>query len=601
VTNKSRLTQIAALSLIVFIAFAALAQTPRRGVAPRNHLQRPDASAPTDAGPLLFLPSVTYDPGGDAWSVAVGDLNQDGKVDAAVVNYAYSVAVLLGNGDGTFHPPANYSASGVVAVAIADVNGDSKPDLLVGAGLQVGVLLGNGNGTFQPVVFYPLGLSDESNGATSIAVADVNRDGKLDLLVAGGYSAAVGVLLGNGDGTFRPAVAYPTADYYNHSVTVADVNGDGKPDLLAAGWDFSYGGDLGVLIGKGDGTFKTVVTYSTGPGEGLSYSAAVADVNGDGKSDVLVANSHTDSVGVMLGNGDGTFRAVVTYDSGGVYTTNLAVADVNADAKPDVLLSGWQSGSVGVLLGNGDGTFQSAVSYDSDGPATSLAVADLNGDGKPDLVVTNASPAPETNGSVAVLLNNNGAMPTSTSLAPSVNPVTIGQVVTYTATVASQSGGPLSGTVTFKDRYTVIATVSLVNNQAAFSTKYKSPKMLGPHSITSRYSGVFDQAAGSQSAALVETVRAPSLTALTTSGSPSMFGQPVTFTATVKSHYGTIPDGELVTFYDGSKVLASVALAGHTAAFTTSTLSVKTHIIKATYVGDSKFAPSSKKVTQVVQ
>jgi hypothetical protein len=366
------------------------------------------------------------------------------------------------------------------------------------------------------------------------------------------------------------------------------------------GWDFHYGGQLGVLIGKGDGTFKTVVTYSTGPGEGLSFSAAVADVNADGKADALVSSNGIYAVGVMLGNGDGTFQPVVGYDSGGSHPATMAVADVNADAKPDMLVSNWDSGTVGVLLGNGDGTFQSTVSYDSGSFAPSLAVGDLNGDGKPDLVVPDEIP-PGTNGLVSVLLNNSGATPTSTSLVASVNPVTIGQLVTYTATVASQSGGSLSGTVTFKDGNTVIATVSLVNNQAALSTKYKSPKMLGPHSISSRYSGVLHQSGGSQSGTLIETVRAPSITTLTTSGSPSMQGQPVTFTTTVKSHYGTIPDGELVIFYDGPKALASVALAGQKAAFTTSTLSVQTHTIKATYVGDAAFAASSKKVKQVVQ
>ena len=600
-TNKPNLLKVAAALflgvLTVLITFAALAQVSGRGVA-RFHGNHLDA-VPTGFAPLIFLPAVTYASGvGLAWSVAVADLNHDGKLDLAVVNYGYggpnggSVAALLGNGDGTFQPHVDYSVAGAVSVAVADVNGDSKPDLLVGVGTSVGVLIGNGDGTFQPVVFYAAGVNG-SNGASSIAVTDVNGDGKPDLLVAGGYYSGVAVLLGNGDGTFKPGVAY-AGEYYTQSVTVADVNGDGKPDLLVAGWNNVYNGLLGVLIANGDGTFKPVVTYSTGPGESFAFSAAVADVNRDGRPDVLVANYGSDSIGVLLGNGDGTFKPVVTYDSGGYHPSTVAVADVNADAQPDLVVSDYDSSSVGVLLGNGDGTFQPPVNYDSGGPAASLAVADLNGDGKPDLVVADYN-------SVGALLNNSGAPPTTTALAASVNPVTLNQAVTYTATVASQSGGTLSGSVTFKDGYAVIATVPLANNQAAFSTKYITPKTLGPHSITSRYSGVLYKAAGSQSATLTETVRAPSQTALTTSGSPSKVGQPVTFTATVTSHYGAIPDGELVTFYDGSRKLASVALAGEKAAYTTSTLSAKTHIITAKYTGDTKFAPSWKRVTQVVE
>ena len=122
----------------------------------------------------------------------------------------------------------------------------------------------------------------------------------------------MGVLLGNGDGTFQAAVTYGTGGIYADSVAVADVNGDGKLDLVAE----NYGSNnVGVLLGNGDGTFQTAVTY--GSGGAYPYSVAVADVNGDGKPDIVVANSGSSNVGVLLGNGDGTFQTAVAYGSGG--------------------------------------------------------------------------------------------------------------------------------------------------------------------------------------------------------------------------------------------------------------------------------------------
>jgi hypothetical protein len=389
---------------------------------------------------LNFAPAVAYAAGGyDAVSVAVADVNGDGKPDLLVAtcgNNSFnstcaqegSVGVLLGNGDGTFQPPVNYGSGGVIAnsVAVADVNGDGKPDLLVancgsGGGScfngTVGVLLGNGDGTFQAAVPYGSG----GYNANSLAVADVNGDGKPDLLVTNDCASSsncpgpgsVSVLLGNGDGTFQTAVSYPLAGAaWSSSVAVADVNGDGKPDLLVAnacstipksGYPCTSGGVVSVLLGNGDGTFQTPVPYGSGGVDAVSV--AVADVNGDGKPDLLVANTcatvgqqfctSDGLVGVLLGNGDGTFQTAVTYDSGGAGAFSVAVADVNGDGKPDLAVANYSSNDVGVLLGNGDGTFQAATIYSSAGVDDfGLAVADVNGDGKPDLLT--ASYAPNT-------------------------------------------------------------------------------------------------------------------------------------------------------------------------------------------------------------
>jgi hypothetical protein len=437
-TRSPRKSLFNAVSFLLAVFLLAL---------PMNHLRAMSSSTP------LFLPVVTYDAGGgEAGAVAIADVNGDGKPDLVVANCgdcqvvigSGSVAVMLGNGDGTFQKAVPYGSGGVttLSVAVADVNGDGKPDVVVANRCQnnscagnstVGVLLGNGDGTFQPVVPYGSGGMFSS----SVAVADVNADGKPDVLLTNQCSdsncdGSVGVLLGNGDGTFQAALTYPAGGNQAFAIVVADVNGDGKPDLLATTHNLRCSGAscgvVAVLLGNGDGTFQPAVTYPSG-GHSVFFSSmlAVADVNGDGKPDIVVENGQccfvADGVtGVLLGNGDGTFNTVVTYKLGaGCDGTSATVADVNGDGKPDLIVTdmctkanGSNEGVAGVFLGNGDGTFQPGVAYSAGGFFTySVAVADLNGDGKPDLVVTNLCAGSCLSGSVGVLLNNGAPLDTT--------------------------------------------------------------------------------------------------------------------------------------------------------------------------------------------
>ncbi len=497
-------------------------QKPPAGVAAQ-------AAPPNKQGPpVRFKDTAIYNSGGlYADSVAIADLNGDGNPDLVVTSACPCgggsgadgvIGVLLGNGDGTFQPPVSYDPGGEepFSVAIADVNGDGKPDIVVATLCQtsyfcgypaaggVSVLLGNGDGTFQPAVVYSSGGYTRGDTSARIVIGDVNGDGKPDLIVSSECQSGdncnfptgpggVTVLLGNGDGTFQPAVSYSSGGWDATSVAVADVNGDGKLDLVVSNFCLSgndcpaYGSDPGgvsVLLGNGDGTFQPPLSFSSGGY--FAYWVAVADVNGDGHPDLVAVNgcgnnSCPANVAVFLGNGDGTFQSPVNYD-GPSGATSVATGDVNGDGNLDLVVSSacfdFCRDSVGVMPGNGDGTFQPPVNFYSGGYSRTsrAAIGDVNHDGKPDLVVGNDCSADEkfgfcpTNGTVGVLLNNFTA-DTATTLTSSPNPSLVNQSVTFTATVTSSTSVPPNGsTVIFYDHQTVLGKGTTTNGVASFTT-----------------------------------------------------------------------------------------------------------------------------------
>ena len=367
-------------------------------------------------GDGTFQPAANYAVGMAPVSVAVADFNGDGKLDLVVANddvwdvsnltYTNGISVLLGNGDGKFQPAVSVGAgTSPRSVAVGDLNNDGKPDLVV-ANLDshdVSVLLGKGDGTFRAAVNHGAGMP------VSVAVGDFNRDGKLDLAVAsylawdnsklGFTNGIVSVLLGKGDGSFRAAVNY-SAGMRPFSIAVSDFNGDGKPDLAVANF---ISGDVSVLLGKGDGTFQAAVNYVAGI---YPVSVVVSDFNGDGRPDLVVANEESDNVSVMLGKGDGTFQSAVNYCAG-AGPRSVAVGDFNKDGKTDLIVANWFSRHVSMLVGKGDGTFQSAVNYTAGSSAVSVSVADFNGDGKLDLAVANVGWAPDyPESGISVLLGD---------------------------------------------------------------------------------------------------------------------------------------------------------------------------------------------------
>jgi hypothetical protein len=308
------------------------------------------------------------------------------------------------------------------SLAVADLNGDGILDLAVAdrgtyannfTDSSVSILLGNGDGTFQPAVNYQAGSEP-----VCLAVADFNGDGIPDLAVGNEHDTTVSILLGNGDGTFQAARSYATG-YFPQSLAVGDFNGDGVLDLALVG------NSVSILLGNGDGSFQ-LFQSSAGSIDGSpvsGFSVAVGDFNGDGVLDLTVATASANTQGgilaIFLGNGDGSFRATQATIPGSD-TASVAVGDFNGDGIPDLAVAGSTptSGTLSVLLGKGDGTFQTPRTYSVAGDT--LAIGDFNGDGHLDIALAG-------NSGVNILLGNgDGTFQIGQSYAPWASAVAMG-------------------------------------------------------------------------------------------------------------------------------------------------------------------------------
>lgn len=582
-------------------------------------------SAPASA--LGFQSPVYYSSGAISEStyVSLADLNGNGKLDILLADsIANDVSVLMGNGNGTFQTPFVFSSGGTIPATVVpiDLNGDGIPDLVVAnqtccsGDATVAVFLGNGDGTFrQPAIYDAGGLAFDNNGLgpAEIAVIDVNRDGKPDIVVAtcgaptatncGSSDGFIGVLLGNGDGTFQPAISQDEGSPGGTSIAVADVNGDGKPDVLVTtpicllSTDCPAGG-VSVMLGDGTGKFQKGVVYSTGAW--AAGGIAIADLNGDGRPDVVVGGcaasncwAASGTLTVLLGRGDGTFEPAVVYDTPPL-PDGIAIADVNLDGKLDVVTPNVISNpSIVILLGNGDGTLQPPVMFPVETSGYSVAIGDLNGDGKPDIVFADLS------GDVGVLINNTSSspFPTTTTLASSLNPSTYGQKIKLTAKVTTSSGSVPTGRVLFTYGIYTIGSAKLNSSGVAMSTL--STLNADTFPLTAIYQGDTNNL-GSTSPILNQVVnQATSSATLSSSPNPSNVGQAVTFTATIISPT-TKPSGP-VTFKAGKTSLGTVELTNGKAELTTSSLPAGSTKVTATYAGDSNIKGSSASVIQVVQ
>jgi hypothetical protein len=345
------------------------------------------------AAQASFAPATNYAVGNNPQSIIAALLDGDGKAGLICANWGdNTLSVLTNTGSGGFGSNSTYTVgSGPTSVVAADVNGDGNVDLICAnsGDNSLSVLTNNRSGTLVTAGTYAVG--SVGGGAQAVVAADVNGDGKVDLICANFGDGTLSVLTNNGNGGFQLASS-PAAGLEPWSLAAADVNGDGKVDLICA----NFGDDtLSVLTNNGSGGFAPASTLATGYG---LLSVTAADVNGDGNVDLITANQgrYPDYVGqlsVFTNNGSGRF-ALATSPGVGLGPWSVVAADVNGDGKLDLICvtpRGDSHGTLSVLTNDGSGSFEAAGSYGVPNGAECVIAADVNGDGKVDLISTGDS------------------------------------------------------------------------------------------------------------------------------------------------------------------------------------------------------------------
>ncbi len=412
------------------------------------------------APPVVFGAVTNFPAGTNPISVAVDDLNGDGRDDLAVANWgSNTVSIRLGTGTGSFGTAANFPVgTNPSSVSAGDLNGDDTPDLAVAnfGSNNVPILLGDGAGSFAAATNFTAGTNP-----VWAAVGDLNGDGNPDLAVANYNSNNVSIRLGNGAGSFAAAANFPVGTKPRY-VAVTDLNGDGKPDLAVAN---ETSNNVSILLGNGAGSFGAATNFAVGT---APYAVAVSDFDGDGKPDLAVANYNSNNVSILPGNGAGSFGAATNFTAG-TNPSSVAVDDLNGDGKPDLAVANAGSNNVSILLGNGAGSFGAATNLAVGTAPRSVAVGDFNGDGKPDLAVAN-----HNSNNVSILLNLTYFAPTlATAAYTGLDPTPNGGVLYGFPSASATQSSPATLTVTSTSAGTVLSGSNAVagnNTNTGFRT-----------------------------------------------------------------------------------------------------------------------------------
>jgi hypothetical protein len=399
--------------------------------------------ADVDLGDVRILLGVgdgTFRLGGDsglllAGPFAVDDFNGDTIEDLAHVVVG-GVGIALGRGDGSFSPPNISTAPSGPVLAVGEFNSDGRKDVVTTDADGVSILLGYGDGTFVGTWTYLIEAEPRPLSpflTPSVSRGEFNRDGVQDLAVAiPGIPGRIAILLGNGDGSFRWLYQFEAGEAA--ALDVGDFNGDGNQDLVMPG---------ALFLGYGNGIFQPALSF---PGVDALSAIAVGFLNGDGFLDLALVSRSASSISVLLGNGDGTFRAPLSFDTGAPVSfpekRSVALGDLNGDRSLDLVTTNASAGSISVLLGNGDGTFRAPLLHDTGRDPVFVAVGDFNRDQFLDLAV--ASPSI---GILVLLGNGNGTLRIPSNLGSSADAITRGDFNSDGNDDLAVTGSSLPGTL----------------------------------------------------------------------------------------------------------------------------------------------------------
>jgi Bacterial Ig-like domain (group 3)/FG-GAP-like repeat len=507
-----------------------------------------------------------------------------------------------------------------VTAAATDFNGDGIPDLAIRTSYDISIMLGNGDGTFRPAPNSPFTvginpcINPNANSNCSVAAGDFDNNGTADLAITSDYDDTVIILLGNGDGTFRPALGSPIPGInFPLAAKIGDFNNDGRLDLAVTN---GQNNTVSILLGNGDGTF-TQAPGSPVPVGAVPYFTAIADFNKDGFADIAVTNNIDNTVSILLGNGDGTFRQAPGSPIGGFNynPVGIVAADFNGDGNVDLAATDYTGagnndpGNVVVLLGNGDGTFIPAT----ESPFTVglrpivLVAMDFDHDGNTDLVVENSglvtNPATET---LAILRGNgDGTFTQPYPTTPLETP--LGDQSGPSDLIAADLNGDATTDVAIPN-FSTFDTTILLNEATQTATASVSNITIngtGIHYVAAVYPGnTFFAPSTSSTIPLQGSTAATALT-LTANPTQQMITMPVTFTAQLRTAssqpFFGIPTGT-VTFYDqsvGAQLGMTPMGANGQAILTTSTIGPGVHNITASYSGGPGFLPSGSNAVAV--